>query len=265
VRPLDWPVVVGLGVTVVLGTLGLGPASGPPAGGAPRPGAGVAAGLVLVGVGLAAVGALQAARLTPEVYAGGVTGSEIFEALPLAAAPGTAGYLWGWLALGGLAAGAVGALLAGPPARAVAAVVAPRLLPLGAGGVIALGAVVSFLAPAGAWTLLVTALGLAAAVLAPAAVALAWSERAAARAVAAGAGTGLAGFTALALLAVAGHDGGSAGLGGLAAWPAALAAPAHALVVWGLRSRRGPAGRGALAPRLGAVPGDPAIAPRRGR
>jgi Na+(H+)/acetate symporter ActP len=107
------------------------------------------------------------------------------------------------------------------------------------------------LVPVGAGTLLVVALGLAAATLGPAAVLACWSERATPQAMAGGAGAALAVF---ALLVVAGTMTAgtlSEGWGTLAvAAPAAVAAPVHLLIAWALRSRSAASPRRPLPPGL---------------
>jgi hypothetical protein len=230
--PRVWA-LMGLGLTVVLGAIGLVPAGEPP--GAARRGlaARLGAALVVAGVALAALGGLQVAWLAPEVYAGGVAGGEV--AAALGSTGGVAGgiSLAPWVVPAGLAAGAVGALLAGPPAIAVAAIAGRRSTTVaGAAVVLALGAALA--ARVEAWTLLLAALGLAGAVLAPAALALAWSERATPQGIALGGGLALAAVGALAV---------AAGVGP-ASWPAALVAPGHALVLWVARTRRGATGGG---------------------
>jgi hypothetical protein len=207
----------------------------------------LAAGLVTLGVAFAVGWGLYAAWLTPEVYAGGVGGAEVY-ALPISVpALGGSGYPMAWLAIGGLAAGGAAAALAGlrdvRDQTTVAGRARPFVLIVGAG-------LLACLVPAAAWGLLIAALGLAASALAPAAGLACWSERATPRAVAAGATVGLTAFSLAplaALLNLAGPLGewGSA----VAAAPAALAAPAHLLVAWLLRSRR------ASSPRTPPPPG----------
>jgi Na+(H+)/acetate symporter ActP len=104
--------------------------------------------------------------------------------------------------------------------------------------------------PAGAWTLVVAALGLAASALAPAAVLACWSERATAHGAAAGAGAGFLVFLLLALAGVLGPEG-PEGWGSVAlAAPAMGAVPVHLAVAWILRSRRSPSARSPLPPGL---------------
>ena len=107
----------------------------------------------------------------------------------------------------------------------------------------------TWLAPVAAWVILIAALALAASALAPAAVLACWSERATARGAAAGTAAGLAAFV---LVAVGGAASPGVLVGGwgsaIVAAPAAVAAPVHFLVAWLLRSRRPPSPRGPLPP-----------------
>jgi hypothetical protein len=257
---VPWTTVVGLGVTVVLGMLGLAPAASP---GAVSVGVRGAAGLVLAGVALVVAWTLWAAWLRPEIYAGGVSGAEVFETVPEAAAVAVGGGALGWVVLAGLVVGAAGAVLGGSAGAPAAATGDRRVAPLVAGGVLGLGLALAVAAPATPWTLLLAALGLAGATRAPAALAIAWSGRATARGVAAGAGVGLVTFGGLCLGTLLGVPGPGA-LGALAAWPAALAAPAHALVVWALATRRVP-GRPARLPASAGDAGRPVPAMRPAR
>jgi hypothetical protein len=265
-RAGGWLWLVALGVTACLGTLGLPTGATPVGAGRLSPGwsARLAALLVACGVLLAVGWSLYAAWLTPEVYVGGVAGAEVY-ALP-ASLPGarTLGHLLTWLAFGGLAAGGVAAALGalrglpvarrpGPGARRLALVVVS-----GAG-------LLAWQAPVGAWALLFAALGLAASALAPVAVLACWSERATARGAAGGAGAGLAVFLLAALGGAAGPGALAGGWGGaVAAAPAAIAAPAHLLVAWLLRSRGTPSPRSPLPPGLLGLSVSPPPAPRAG-
>lgn len=254
-RPGGRAALVGLLATAVLGAIGLGPGMGAVAGTRLSGGRAVqaAAALAVGAVGLAAGWSLWAAWLTPEVYAGGVTGGEVYElaaALPglggarrvLAIAPGAA------LGAGVLAAG-LGALRAVPPrgpwsARLAGVVVA------GAATLLALQT-----AP-GSWPLLLAALGLAAATLGPAVVLTAWSERATAWGLAAGAGAGLACFAALSLAGVTAASGPAGAWGAaLGAWPGAVGAALHGAIALAWRSRRSRAAATLLPPGLEAVHG----------
>lgn len=259
-RSVGWLGLLALGMTGLLGAIGL-PAGGASmgAGGAgrlsPRRGARLAAALVTAAAALTVGWSLYAAWLLPEVYMGGVTGAEVYT-LP-ASRPGAqaSGHLLVWLAFGGLAAGG-----------AAAALVSLRSLPglperVGAGWarrpavVLVVGAgVLACVAPAGAWEVLVAALGLAASALAPTAVLARWSERATARGATAGAAAGLAVFLVLAsgALSQGGSVEGWAGV--IAAAPAAMGAPVHALVAWLLRSRRTLFPRDPLPPGFEAAP-----------
>ena len=105
--------------------------------------------------------------------------------------------------------------------------------------------------PAGAWTLVVAALGLAASALAPAAVLACWSERATPRGAAAGAAAGFVVFLLLALAGVLRPEGVGDGWASVAlAAPAMGAVPVHLLVAWALRSRGVPSARSPLPPGL---------------
>jgi Na+(H+)/acetate symporter ActP len=110
---------------------------------------------------------------------------------------------------------------------ALAAGLPPGAAPAGL-GVAALRALAS---PAGAWPVLVAALGLAAAGLAPATVLGAWRERLDPGALSGGAALGGAVFGVLAALRLADVPAGS-WIGWLTAWPAVAALPLNALVTW---------------------------------
>jgi hypothetical protein len=238
--------LVALGLTGLLGVVGLPAPPAPPAprsrGSVPqRRGAQLAVGLVMMGVALAVGWGLYAAWLTPEVYLGGVAGSEVY-ALPASLpALGEWGGLLAWLALGGLALGAAASALAGlralpgvedaAPARGWARRAA--LVPVVGAGLLA------SLVPAEPWPVLVLALGVAASALAPAAVGARWSERATSPGIAGGAAVGLLAFLAVALGALASPGEAAAGWrAAVIAAPATIAVPAHLVVAWLLRARR---------------------------
>jgi hypothetical protein len=252
-RPAGWLWLVALGVTGCLGALGL--PTGDTAVGtgrlAPGRSAALAAIVVAGGVALAVGWSLYAAWLTPEVYVGGITGAEVYTlASTMSGAPASAALLT-WLALGGLALGGAASALAGlgglPSVGRDAAGVRRRRLAL---GLVATAGALACLVPLGAGTLLVMALGLAAAALAPAAVLSCWSERATPQSTAGGAGAGLVAFAVLAGAGVLTRGGLSEGWGSLVlAAPAALAALIHLLAAWLLRSR------GIASPRSPLPPG----------
>ena len=259
-RSTGWVGLVTLGLTGLLGALGL------PAGAirrgvgglAPRRAAQLAAGLVMAGAALALGWSLYAVWLTPEVYAAGVAGIEVY-ALPASMARlGEWGTLLAALALGGLALGGAAAALAGLEGLAATEDPAPAagwtrrraaLLVLGLG-------LLACLTPAGSWALLVLALGVAASALAPAAVLAGWSERATPGGVAAGAAVGLLTFLVVALSGLVSPAGPEDEWRmAIATGPAAVAVPAHVLVAWLLRARRTAAQR--LPPGLGGVAATP--------
>jgi hypothetical protein len=186
------------------------------------------------------------------VYVGGVSGAEVYALLAGGAGSKAFGFPLTWLALGGLAVGAAAAALGGlrglsgigrrPATRW------PRCLAL---ALVAIAGALACLVPAGAWTLVVAALGLAASALAPAAVLACWSERATARGAAAGAGAGFVVFLLLVLAGILGPEGPGEGWGSIAlAAPAMGAVPVHLAVAWILRSRRSPSARSPLPPGL---------------
>jgi hypothetical protein len=266
-RKAGWPGLIALGVTGLLGTLGL-PAGADPAGRgrlSPRRGAQLATVLVMAGVALTVAWGLYAAWRTPEVYVGGVAGAEVY-ALPASVpALGAWGHFLAWLALGGLAAGGAAAALAGlrgvPGAQdqAIAAGRARRLALLLVTGAGLLACLVS----AGAWALLVAALGLAAAALAPTVMLAGWSERATPQGIAAGAAVGLTTFVLVLLAGPAGVAGAAEGWESAgAAAPATLAASAHLLVAWLLRSRRTSSSRRPLPIGLEGLSASPPMPPR---
>ena len=205
---------------------------------------------VASGVALAVGWSLYAAWLTPEVYVGGITGTEVYTLAATMPGSSASGPMLTWLALGGLTMGGVAATLGGlrglPRFRSDLRGGEPRRLAF----VLIVGAgLLACLLPLDAWTLLVMALGLAASALAPAAVLACWSERATPQSAAGGAG---AGFVAFLLLTV----GGAGAQGALpegwtsvvVAAPAAFAAPIHIVVAWLLRSRGAPPSRRPLPP-----------------
>ncbi len=255
-RSTGWLGLVTLGVTGLLGVLGL--PAGVIRGGAgrlaPRRAAQLAVGLVMAGAALALGWSLYAVWLTPEVYAAGVAGIEVY-ALPASMARlGGWGSLLAALALGGLALGGGAAALAG--LQGLAATENPAsaahwtrrraaLLVLGLG-------LLACLVPAGSWALLVLALGVAASALAPAALLAGWSERATPGGVAAGAAVGLLTFLVVALAGVVSPGGPEdAWRMAITTGPATVAVPAHLLVAWLLRLRRPAAQR--LPPGFGGA------------
>jgi hypothetical protein len=262
-RPAGWPWLLAVGVTGVLGGLGLpvgrsaAEAARLASGGSAR----LTAAAALAAIALPVGWALYAAWLTPEVYAGGVTGAEVYG---LAAAAGRAetGWLEPGVVLGALALGGVGAALAG--ARALRAgrpdppAAGSRVLVLGA---VAAAGLLACLVPVDAWVLLLLALGLAAAGLGPAAALAAWGERATPAGLAVGAGAGLATFALLTLATAVGGGPLDAGWASVAVTTAAaLAVPVHLAVAWVLRARRviAPAGAELDAPPASAAPEAPA-------
>jgi hypothetical protein len=269
-RAAGWVWLLAMGVTGVLGALGLPTATAPVGTGpvAPGRGARLAALFVAAGAGLAVLWSLYAAWLTPEVYVGGVSGAEVYALLAGVAESKASGFLLTWLALGSLAIGgaaaALGGLrgLAGGGRRGEETLRWSRRIGV---ALVGLAAALAAVVPAGAWTLVVAALGLAASALAPVAVLACWSERATARGAAAGAGAGFLAFALLALAGVLGPDGPREGWGGVAlAVPAIGAVPIHLLVAWALRSRGIASARSPLPPGLdglSAAPSVPAPAP----
>jgi hypothetical protein len=265
-RPAGWLWLLALGVTSGLGTVGLPTGPAPVGGGRLSPAwtAGLAVVLVASGAALAVGWSLYAAWLTPEIYVGGVTGAEVY-ALP-ASMPGAraSDHLWTWLALGGLATGGAAAALGGLGGLPAARRQVRRGRRLGL-ALVASAGLLTTLTPAGAWTLLVLALGLAASTLAPAAVLACWSEHATARGLTAGTGAGLAVFLLVAV-------GGAAGAGGLweGLWGSAdtlapvFAAPVHALVAWLLRGQRAASQRNPLPPGLEGLAAPLPAGPRAG-
>lgn len=267
-RPAGWLWLIVLGVTGLLGTLGLPNGATPVGSGRLPPGrsARLAVVLVAAGVALAAGWSLYAAWLTPEVYAGGVSGAEVY-ALP-ASMPGVraSAPLLTWLAFGGLAAGAAAAALGSlrglPAARRQVAPWRTRRLGL---LLVTSAGLLACLTPVGAWTLLVATLGLAASALAPAAVLACWSERATALGAVGGAGAGLVVFLLAIVGGVASPGGLAEGWGSaVAAAPAAIAAPVHLLAAWLLRSRRTHSPRSPLPAGLEGLSVPLPAGPRRG-
>lgn len=250
-RP-DWRTVVGLGVTLLLGPLGLAPvhAALPGTRAVGERAARAAGALVTLGFVAAALWGLYAAWLTPEVYLGGVAGVEMYLLPASVAALGAGSAPLADLAILGLAAGGVAAALAA--LRAVPRNLAGR----GDGaawpmlGVVGAGGILAALTPTGPWPVLVAAFGLGASATGPAVVLVCWRERLSARGVAVGTGLGLGLFVALALLGalVLGRLPETAWLRWLAAWPALVAAPANALVTWLLSAAPRPSPRSPLPP-----------------
>ena len=253
-RGAGWVWLVAIGVTGILGALGLPTGAALVGSGPLSPGRGarLAALFVATGAALAVGWSLYAAWLTPEVYVGGVSGAEVYALLAGGAGSKASGFPLTWLALGGLAVGAAAAALGG--LRGLSGIGRrtatrwPRCLAV---ALVAVAGALACLVPAGAWTLVVAALGLAASALAPAAVLACWSERATARGAAAGAGAGFVVFLLLALAGVLGPEGPGEGWGSVAlAAPAMGAVPVHLAVAWILRSRRSPSARSPLPPGL---------------
>jgi hypothetical protein len=245
-RP-GWRAMLAFGVTGLLGMLGLPAGLGPLREGrlAPGWGAPLGAALLASGVALAVGWSLYAAWLAPEVYAGGVTGAEVYLLPGVAPGLGATGPWLMWLALGGLAAGSAAAALGGLHCFPGGLHSTPD-----AGGgrgrrhallLVAVAGALACLVPVGAWALLLAALGLAASALAPAAVLASWSERATARSLGTGMTVGLGAFIGLTLADAAGPLGGW--VGAAASAPAVLAVPAHLLAAWLVRSRDMPTSR----------------------
>lgn len=252
-RP-DWRTLAGLGVTLLVGALGLAPVHAAlPAG--RSAGAGTArAGAVLVTVGVVAamLWSLYAAWLTPEVYIGGVAGTEVF-ALPASlSALGTASAPLADVTMLALAGGGVAAALAalravpqdlgGSPGRRAGTIL----------GVVAVAGVLAAVTPARPWPVLLAAFGLGASATAPAIVLGCWRERLSERGVAVGAALGLVLYVALTLLGLLalGRVPETSWLRSLAAWPALVATPANALAVWLLSAAPRPSPRSPLPPAL---------------
>jgi hypothetical protein len=251
-----WRPLAGLGFTLLIGALGLPAVHAVLPRGRGGDQAGVL-GALLGGIGLAAVAlwALYAAWLTPEVYLGGVAGTEVYELPGRLALLGPLGAPLEVLArlglVGGGLAAAVAALLGAPRglgAPRSRSSRAPGIRP----GLVVLAAVLATVVPLSPWPLLVTACGLAAAGCAPAAVLACWRVRLTASALAVGAAAGLVAFAVLTLLPLtaAGGLAHRAGLGWLVAWPAVVAAPLNALIAWLLSLGPRPSPRAPLPPGL---------------
>jgi hypothetical protein len=261
-RDASWLGLVALGVTGLLGALGL-PSGGAPlnpggtGGLSPGRGARLAGVLVTSGMALVVAWSLYAAWLVPEIYVGGVAGAEVY-ALPTSM-PGTKAseHRLAWLVFGGLAAGGAAAAIGGirgllDLGGRAGAGWARRLALVLVGG----AAILTWLAPVAAWVILIAALALAASALAPTAVLACWSERATARGAAAGTAVALAVFLLVAIGGVASPGVLMGGWGSaIVAAPAAVAAPVHFLVAWLLRSRRTPSARAPLPPGFEGGPG----------
>jgi hypothetical protein len=255
--------LAGLAVTLLVGALGLAPVHGalPSGRAADDRAAALGGGLAVAGLAAAVLWALYAIWLTPEIYAGGVAGSEVYE-LPgriggrVALAAPLSGLVWLGFAGGGLAAG-LAALRGVPASFSAAAPGDSRRLPAIRLAVVGLAALLAMLGPADAWPVLLGAFGLAASACAPAALLACWRERTSPTGLGAGAGVGLAVFLALTAIHLAG-GGGTADrswLGWLAAWPALLAAPLNALTAWLLSSGPRPSPRAPLPPGLAELHG----------
>jgi hypothetical protein len=217
--------LLGVGLTLVLGALGLAPVHAALAGGPDGTSRAAALAAVLATFGLMAAVAwgLYTAWLAPEVYIGGVAGGEIFELPALVPALGAAGGPLRDLALLGLAGGAMAAGVAALTATPASVSAAARI-----GGLAVAGALAA-LAPVESWSLLLAAFGLAAAGGAAPAVTTCWRERLGPRAVVAGATAGLAAFVALSAVRLFGLAPGP-GTAWVTEWPVVVAAPLSALV-----------------------------------
>jgi hypothetical protein len=257
-RPGAGRALTGLGVTLLAGALGLAPVHGGlpagKAGGHRRPA--LAAVLVGAGLGTAVLWGLYATWLTPEIHVAGVRGSEVYALPGRLDRLGAIGPVLRDLASVGLLGGGVAAGLAalrGVPGRQ------PGLRP----ALAVAAAILAMLVPASPWTLLALAFGLGAAAGAPAAVLAGWGERVTPLGLAAGTLVGLAVFTGLTLVALAGlvDRPDRTWLGWLAAWPALAAAPLNALAAWLVSA----ASRPPPAPGLDALHGRPAAQDPPGR
>jgi hypothetical protein len=251
--PVGAAALAGLGVTLAAGAFGL-PAAAAALG---RGAAGIraarlGAGLVLAGAAGVLLWALYAAWLTPEIYMGGVAGTEVYALPARVPALGAAGDPLRLLALAGLVAGGVAAALAalGGVAPVDREAVGPSRAPVAALG---LGAgALAVLTPAGPWPVLVAAFALGASALAPPAVLVGWSARVTPRSLAAGATVGLTLFAGLSLVALWGRIGASgppsgSTLAALLAWPALVALPANFLIAWLGTARAAPSAGSPLA------------------
>jgi hypothetical protein len=183
-----WRPLLGLGLTLLVGTLGLAPVQAglPTAGSTGDRPARVGAALATVGLVAVTLWGLYALWLTPEIYVAGVAGVEAFdlpdavrELGPLRAPLRTLARLG--LAGGGAAAGVVTLLAL---RRSTAGTRGGVLWTTGGAAVAGLLAIVT---PVGSWSLFVAALGLAAAPVAPGAVLACWRERLEPRALTVGA------------------------------------------------------------------------------
>jgi hypothetical protein len=259
----DWRDLVGLGVTVLAGSLGLAATHASlPGGSGGRPRAARLGGVLAVGgLVLTVLWGLYAVWLTPEVYVAGVAGIEVFELPARVAALGRAGPVLLGLTLAGLAAGALGA--------GVAALRAVPDLRTGAHrhrvgawlrlGIAILGSALAAATDVSPWPLWLAALGIGAAAVAPVAVLACWAERVTARALHRGAWVGLTlfGVTSLVALALGWEPGVGPGgwLGWPLAWPAVVAVPANLLAAWLAGARPPSSGRAPLAPGLADLHG----------
>jgi hypothetical protein len=255
-RRTDWRALAGLGVTVLVGALGLAPVHAALPAGRPTGdrAAGLAALFVTLGLVAAMAWSLYAAWLVPEIYTGGIAGSEIYELPTSVPALGGLGMALRYATLFGLAGGGAAAALAtlaavrrdldGGNRQGRGHGLATTAAALATTGLLAV-----FL-PASPWRLFEAALGLAAAGGAPAAILACWRERLSPRALALGAGVGVVVYGMLTLVALAGLDAppGTRWLRWLAAWPALVAMPVNAAVVWLLSSAPRPSRRSPLPP-----------------
>jgi len=253
--------LVGLGLTALVGFAALVPGLGAGSPGVPegRRAVWTAALVVVTGIGLAVAWAVCAAWLSPQLYVGGVLGAEVYELPAAVAALGAIGPSFGRLALAGLGLGVVAALLVAAHGLAAPAGRSRPWHRLAAGVPVAAGAGLAVALPAGAWPVLVAALGLSASAVVPGAVLARWSERVTSRGLAAGALLGLATFAGLSLLHLAAPLAIKPGWRVLLEWPVLMAVPLHAGAAWVLRSRRALSPLG-LSP-AGAAPDGPREAP----
>jgi hypothetical protein len=259
-RRSGWLQVVGLGVTCVVGMLGLAPGAAVRAGAAraPRGALRAAGALVLAAIAVALGWGLYAAWLGPAVYAGGVTGAEVYAVPADVGALGAHGPRLAWLAQGALAVGVLAAGLAA--VRGFGETWPGRGARAGPGAVVGGAVALAALVPADAFTVLAGALALGAAALAPAAVLACWSERATATGLAAGAATGLAAFVGVVVVGPLAARPSAAALGALLPAAAVAGVVVHGGVAWLLRSRRAIAPRAPLPAGLAALHGPAAAA-----
>jgi hypothetical protein len=229
----------GLGLAAVHATLG------------PPGAAALGASGAVLGLGAGALWALHTAWLAPEVYLGGVAGAELALVPETLARLDPAGPALARLALAGLVAAALGAGLAALRGAGPGLAALTGRGPAGPVGLLSAAGALAWLAPAGAWPVLLAAFGLAAAAGAPAALLAVWSERATARGVGAGAAAALAAFALLEGAVLAGAWAGVPALAaGAAPWPVLVALPLNLLVARLAVSRRPASARSPLPPGL---------------